>query len=70
MFGYVEKRLRKDTIVNFNIYSATGWTTNNYDTHIPNISRNNNNQSTKFGQLIEYIVRVIFFLRIMQKMKD
>ena len=47
MFGYVEKRLRKDTIVNFNIYSATGWTTNNYDTHIPNISRNNNNQSKK-----------------------
>ena len=70
MFGYVEKRLRKDTIVNFNIYSATGWKTNNYDTHIPNISRNNNNQSTKFGQLIEYIVRVIFFSRIMQKMKD
>ena len=34
LFGYVEKQLIKKAMVNFNIYDATNWTTNNHNTHI------------------------------------
>ena len=34
LFGYVEKRLDKKDVVNFEIYDATDWTTNNCITYI------------------------------------
>ena len=34
LFGHVEKRFDEKAMVNFNIYDITGWTTNNYNTHI------------------------------------
>ena len=36
----------------------------------PNISPSKGNQSMKFGQLIEYNKRNIFFSKIMQKMRQ
>ena len=45
---------------NFKIYKVTTWETNNYDTHIANISISKGNQTLKFGQLIEYDMRNIF----------
>ena len=33
-FSYVEKRLDKETTVNFKTYDVTAWATNNYNTHI------------------------------------
>ena len=33
-FGYVEKLLDQNGQVNFKIYGVTGWTANNYNTHI------------------------------------
>ena len=50
-------------MVNFKIY-VTDWTKSNYNTLIlPNISRNKDNQTIKFDQLIEYNMRNIFFLK-------
>ena len=37
LFGYVEKRLDKKAMINFENCDVTDWTTNN--THIPYISR-------------------------------
>ena len=34
LFGYVEKRLDKKVKVNFKIYNATHWATNNHNIHI------------------------------------
>ena len=34
LFGYVEKRLDKKTMVDFKIYDVTDWKTNNDNTHI------------------------------------
>ena len=34
LFGYVEKRLGKKPMINFKIYDATDWTTNNYKIYI------------------------------------
>ena len=34
LFGYAEKRLHKETVVNFKIYGVTGWATNYYNTRI------------------------------------
>ena len=54
LFGHIEKRLRK-------IYDVTTWERNNFNTHIlSNISRRKDNQTVKFGQFIEYIIRNIF----------
>ena len=39
-------------------------TTNNYNTHIPNLSR-----GVKFDQLIKYNMRNVFLSKIMQKMQ-
>ena len=39
LFGYAEKRLGKKVQVIFKIYVVTNWTTNNYDTRLPNFSR-------------------------------
>ena len=34
LFGYIEKRLNNETMVNFKVYDVTDWTTNNFNTHI------------------------------------
>ena len=34
IFGYVEKRLHKEAMVNFKIVDVTDWATSNYNTHI------------------------------------
>ena len=34
LFGYVEKQIDKNAKVNFKIYDATKWNTNNYYKHI------------------------------------
>ena len=36
---------------------------------LSNISKSKPNQAMKFGQLIEYNVRNIFFLKVMKKMR-
>ena len=50
--------------VNLKIYDVTTRLRNNDNTHIahilPNISRTKDNQTMKFGQLIEYNMRNIF----------
>ena len=46
--------------VNFKIYDVTAWLTNNYSTHLPNISRSKDNQTMKPGQLIDYDMSNIF----------
>ena len=35
LFGCIEKRCNKKTIINFKIYDVTGWRTNNYSTYYP-----------------------------------
>ena len=63
-FGFVEKRLDKKAVINFKTYEVTDWTANNYNIHINQyrkITRNKDHQATKFGQLIKYSVRIIFF---------
>ena len=37
---------------------------------LPNISQDKGNQTMKFGQLIKYNKRNIFFSKIMQKMRQ
>ena len=39
-FGYVENRLDKKAKVNFKIYEATDWTTNNYNAYIAQYLKN------------------------------
>ena len=34
LFGYVEMQLDREVVVNFKIYDAIDWATNNYNTHI------------------------------------
>ena len=58
LFGYVEKRLKVK--LHSKTYDVTEWTTNNYNTHITNISRSKDSQTITFDQLIEYNVRNIF----------
>ena len=59
-FGYVDKRLDKKAMVNFKIPDWTKIIT----THIlPDISRNQGNQTVKFGQLTEYNMRNIFLAK-------
>ena len=55
------KRLDKKAKVNFKIYDSTIWLTNNCNTHILcNISGSKDNQTMKFGQLLEYDMKNIF----------
>ena len=57
LFGFVEKRLDKNSKLNFKIYYVTDWTTNNFNTYI---SRSKGNQAMKIGQLVKYNVRNTF----------
>ena len=56
----VEKRLDKKLKVNFKISDVTDWKTNNYNTYIVHISRSKSNKTMKFGQLIEYSIKILF----------
>ena len=47
--------------VNFKIYDVTTWETNNCNTQLPYISESKGDQTIKYGQLIEYNMRNIFF---------
>ena len=72
-FGFVEKRLDKKAVINFKTYEVTDWTANNYNIHINQyrkITRNKDHQATKFGQLIKYSVRIIFFFFKNQTAKE
>ena len=52
------KRLDKKAKNNFKIYDVTDWATNNYNTHFSQYLRSKGNQRMKFGQLIEYNLRM------------
>ena len=43
------------------------WDTNNCNTHIDHISRNKDNQTIKFGRLLEYSMRNIFLEKLYTK---
>ena len=47
-------------MVNFKIYDATNWHTNNTIYRLANILRGKGNQALKFGQLLEHNMRNIF----------
>ena len=64
LFAYVEKRLDEKAMVNFKIYDAKQWTTNNYNTHITQYL----NQTMKFDQLIKQIVKNIFLQKSCRKL--
>ena len=66
-FGNVGKQLDERAKVNCKIYDAINWETNNYNTHMCNISKSKGNQPTKFCQLIEYKVKNIFSVKILHK---
>ena len=61
LLGDVDKRrLDKKAEINFKSYDFTTWLRNNYNTWLPNISRNKGNMAMKFSQLLEYNMRNIF----------
>ena len=62
-FGHVEKRLDQKDKVSFKIYDVTAWLTNNSNTYIAQYLEKKYNQVKlmKFGQLIEYNMRIFFF---------
>ena len=47
-------------MVDFKIHDVTDCKTNNYNTHIVQISISKGNQAMKLGQLMEYSIRNIF----------
>ena len=51
----------------FKIFDVTDWTTNKYNTLLPNISRREGNQIKKFVQLIEYNMQNIFLEKLYTK---
>ena len=53
IFGYVEKRLDQKDKVNFKTYDFTTQLTNNRIHILTNITESRDNQTMKFGQLIE-----------------
>ena len=61
IFGHVEKQLDQKDKINFKIHDATTWFRNKCNTDIVNISRSKENQTVKFGQLIEHCET--FFLK-------
>ena len=50
-------------MVDFKLYDVTGWTKDNTIHMLPIISRIKGNQIMKYGQLIEYNMNNIFFLK-------
>ena len=56
---YKSGLIRKDRVI-FKIYYVTTWLTNNCNTRIARFSKIKDNQTMKFGHLIEYNMRKIF----------
>ena len=56
-----KKQLDQKDKVNSKVYNITTWFTNNYNTLLSNISQSKGSQPMKFGQLIEYKKKNIFF---------
>ena len=57
---HVVKRLDKKDKINFKFYDATAWLKNCRDKHIAQYFEKKDNQTIKFGQLIECSMRNIF----------
>ena len=51
---------RKNDKVNFKFYEVTAWLSNIVRHILSNISRSKDNQTMKFGQLMEYKMRKVF----------
>ena len=60
LFGQVEKTAFQKDEVNFKIYDVKIWLRKNYNTHIALMSRSENNQTMKFGKIIECKKKNIF----------
>ena len=66
-FFHVGKWLDVKVKVNFKIYHIANWEI--IETHtLSSVSRSKGNQTIKFGQLVEYNIRNIFFWKFMPKM--
>ena len=57
---HVVKRLDKKDKINFKFYDTTAWLKNCRDKHIAQYFEKKDNQTIKFGQLIECSMRNIF----------
>ena len=57
----LRKKISKNAVVNFKIYSVTDWATNSYNTTYYLIFQELGYQVMKFFQLIKYSFRKIFF---------
>ena len=66
-FGSAEKRLDQKDEVNFKIYDLINYETNTSVYVLPNISKSKDNQTIKFGQLVEYDLRNIFLKKSCKK---
>ena len=62
------KGLDQKDKVTLKIYDVTTWESNNCDINFQNTSRNKDNQTMKFGQLIEYNTRIISFEKSLKNM--
>ena len=60
LFGHVSKQLDKKDKINLEFYDVTAWLTNNCNTHIGQYLKKKDNQTVKFGQLIDYKTKNIF----------
>ena len=66
-FGSAEKRLDQKDEVNFKIYDLINYETNTSVYVLPSISKSKDNQTIKFGQLVEYDLRNIFLKKSCKK---
>ena len=62
-----EKRLDQKDKADFKTHHVTIWFTNNGKNILPNISQSKDNQTMKFGQLIEYNKINIFLQKLFRK---
>ena len=66
-FSYVGKRIDQKTKVNFKIYDVTNGNSNNYNKCIARYLKSKGNQTMKFGQLIEAVVRRCSIKKVLLK---
>ena len=66
-FGHFEKRIDAKNKINLKIPDVITWETIAIYI-LPNIPRSKSNQLTKFGKLIEHVMRNIFLKKIIHKM--
>ena len=65
--GHLEKRLGYKDKVSFKLYDVRAWLVNNWKHILHNISRRKDNQTMKFGQLLEYNTRNTFLEKLYTK---